>query len=582
MISYFKNANQRNRCDRRASGARRSRARRLAVEPLENRLVLATSYIATDLVSDQPGVAPITDTTLHNAWGIALNPTGGNFWVSSEGGGISDVYSGDVGGSALAKVPLEVTIPGGSPTGQVFNSTSDFVVSSGGASGPSVFIFASNSGSVSGWNPNVPAAGSTAAQLGFQAPDGADYTGIALASSGGANFLYATDFFNGKVDVLNSTFQKTTLAGSFTDPNLPAAYAPFNIALINGQLYVSYAPRATGTADEIAGQGNGLIDVFNTNGTFAKRLISSGKLNDPWGMVVAPANFGNFSNDLLVGNVGSGQILAYNATTGAFQGTLSTSPGHPIVVEELWGLTFGNGVTAGDTNTLYYAGGPDDEVHGVFGKITANAAGTPTVHAVLNGDVLAITGSRDNDRVEVTLNNGHKTQTIVVQANGQKIGSFSGQAVGTIEFQGLAGNDTIHISPRITATAILDGGADNDSLFAGGGPSILLGGTGMDHLVGGHARDIFIGGADSDRISGHQNDDLLIGGSTAYDGNIAALQQILAEWNSTDSFNVRVDKLTNGTGGLPALNTPTVIDDGVLDHLLGGRGLDWIFTEPVV
>src|SRR5436189_4610814 len=226
MNTYLNGANRRNWFDRRVNRARRSHTRRLAVETLEYRLVLATSYIATDLVSDQPGVAPITDTTLHNAWGIARSPTGGNFWVSSEGGGISDVYSGDVNGSPLAKNPLEVTIPGGSPTGQVFNSTSDFVVGSGAASRPSIFIFASNSGSISGWNPNVPAAGSTAAQLGFQASDGADYTGIALASSGGANFLFATDFFNGKVDVLNSTFQKTTLAGTFTDPNLPADYAP--------------------------------------------------------------------------------------------------------------------------------------------------------------------------------------------------------------------------------------------------------------------------------------------------------------------------------------------------------------------
>jgi len=507
MISFLKGANRRNRFHRDSNRTRRNRARRLAVETLENRLVLATSYIATDLVSDQPGVAPITDTTLHNAWGVAVGPL--TFWVSSEGGGISEVYTGDVNGSPLAKNPLEVTIPGGEPTGQVFNNTTDFVVSSGGASGPAFFIFASNSGSISGWNPTVPAAVSTTAQLGFQATDGADYTGIALASNGGANFLYATDFKNGKIDVLNSSFDLTPLAGTFTDPNLPADYSPFNIATINGQLYVSFVPREPGTAEEVHGQGNGLVDVFNTDGTFVKRLISNGKLNDPWGMVVAPSNFGDFSNDLLVGNVGSGRILAYNAGTGAFKGTLSTN-GHPIEVEELWGLAFGNGTTAGDTNTLYYAGGPGDEAHGVFGKITANPAGTAVVKAVLNGDVLSIIGGRDNDRVEVSLNHGHKTQTIVVEAGGKKIGSFSAQAVATIEFQGLAGNDTIHISPRITATAILDGGADNDSLFGGCGPNILLGGTGMDQLEGGHARDLIIGGADRDRASGNHGDDLMI------------------------------------------------------------------------
>src|SRR5215212_2067904 len=167
MISYLKNGHRRTHFDRLRSHTHRNRARRLAIESLENRLVLATSYIATDLVSDQPGVAPITDTTLHNAWGVAVGPR--TFWVSSEGGGISEVYSGDVSGSPLVKNPLEVTIPGGSPTGQLFNSTSDFVVGTGAASAPALFIFASNSGSISGWNPNVPAAGSTQAQLGFQA-----------------------------------------------------------------------------------------------------------------------------------------------------------------------------------------------------------------------------------------------------------------------------------------------------------------------------------------------------------------------------------------------------------------------------
>lgn len=579
MISFRKNASRR-RHNRSSDRTNRNRARRLAVETLESRLVLATSYIATDLVSDRPGVAPITDTTLQNAWGVAVGPL--TFWVSSNGGGISDVYTGDVNGLPLEKNPLEVTIPGGEPTGQVFNDTTDFVVSSGSASEPALFIFASESGSISGWNPEVPPPPlSTEAQLGFQATDGAVYKGIALASSDGENFLYATDFFNGKVDVLDSSFQPTTLAGTFTDPNLPRDYAPFNIATINDQLYVSFAPREAGGDEEVAGQGNGVVDVFNTDGTFVKRLISHGKLNDPWGMVVAPSDFGDFSNDLLVGNVGSGRILAYDPTTGAFKGTLSTNK-HPIEVEELWGLAFGNGTTAGDTNTLYYAGGPDDEAHGVFGKITANSAGTNPVKAVLEGDVLTITGSRDNDRVDVNLNKVRKTQTIVVEAGGKKIGSFSAATVGTIEFQGLAGDDTIHISPKITATAILDGGADDDSLFAGGGPTILLGGEGMDRLEGGRARDLIIGGADRDRAFGNQADDLIIGGSTTHDADTDALLQILAEWTSSDSFNVRMDKLTNGTDGLPALDDTTVIDDGVFDRLAGGPGLNWIFPESMV
>jgi hypothetical protein len=248
--------------------------RRLTLEALESRLALATSYIATDLVSDESGVAPITDETLHNAWGIAVGPL--TFWVSSEGGGISEVYSGDVGSAPLVKNPLEVTIPGGEPTGQVFNSTSDFVVSAGGASAPALFIFASQSGSITGWNPGVPPPPpATEAHLGFQASDGAAYTGIALASNGGANFLYAADFKNGKIDVLDASYQPTTLAGSFTDPDLPEDYAPFNVAAINGQLYVAYAPREVegDEAEEIAGRGNGLIDIFTTDGQFVERLF---------------------------------------------------------------------------------------------------------------------------------------------------------------------------------------------------------------------------------------------------------------------------------------------------------------------
>src|SRR5262245_28853182 len=262
---------------RRAIGSRR-----LCLEPLEARLALSTSYIATDLVSDEPGVAPIVDPHLHNAWGVAVGPTGGNFWVSSEGDGLSDVYGGDVNGAPLNKNSLEVAIPGGEPTGQVFNTTTDLVVHSGMASGPSVFIFASASGSVSGWNPTVPPPPpSTNAQLGFQATDGAIYRGITLASSGGQNYLYVADFANGKIDVLDKDFHLVHLAGSFTDPNTPDEYAPFNVAAIGGKIYVAYAQQEEGGEEEAHGQGKGFVDVFTTDGQFIKRLISQGDHKSP-------------------------------------------------------------------------------------------------------------------------------------------------------------------------------------------------------------------------------------------------------------------------------------------------------------
>jgi uncharacterized protein (TIGR03118 family) len=550
--------------------------RRCCIEALEARCVLSTSYLVHDLVSDQPGVAPITDPHLVNAWGIAVGPQA--MWVSANGKDLSDVYTGDVAGAPLAKSSLEVNIPVGEPTGQVFNNTaSDFVISDGANSGQAVFIFASESGVVSGWSPEVPPpAPSTAAQIGFQASDGAVYKGIALAndSVNGQNFLYVADFHNNKVDVLDTHFTLTSLGGSFIDPNLPTGFAPFNIAAINGQLYVSYAKQDSDQHDDVAGAGNGFIDVFSTDGDFVKRLVSQGQLNSPWGMVIAPAGFGDFSNDLLVGNFGDGHINAYNPTTGAFLGALSSSKGHPVVTPGLWGLAFGNGSTAGDANTLYFAAGPDDENHGLFGKITVNAAGTSPVSAALNEGVLTIDGSRGNDTIDV-IPIGRR---ITVFGDFKQIGSFASASVNTIEVFGATGNDSIFVSPLIKTATLLDGGMGNDQIFGGGGPNILLGGPGNDTLVGGIHRDILIGGDGRDTLIGSLGDDILIGGTTTHDTEVPALLQIMGEWNSADSFAVRQNKLMNGLDGLPVLDASTVTDDGVRDFLFGRPGHDWIFA----
>jgi uncharacterized protein (TIGR03118 family) len=565
----------------------------LAVRPLEDRCTpsnTATSYIATDLISDQPGVAPVTDPTLVNAWGISLSPNGGAFWVSANGTDLSQVYGGDFKGSPITQ-PFKVSIPGGEPTGQVFNgtgSTTDFSITDGTNTKPAVFIFASESGMITAWNPNVGiAAGanppSLTAEVGFAAPDGAVYKGLALGQVNGANFLYATDFHNNKIDVIDGSFHKVTLGTngfeSFTDPNLPAGYAPFNIANIGGKLYVSYAKQDGAAHDDVAGHGHGFIDVFEMNGHFDMRLVSKGDLNSPWGMVQAPAGFGDFSNDLLVGNFGDGLIHAYDPSTGQELGTLSESHGHPLVIDGLWGLAFGNGKTAGDATSLYFAAGPDDEAHGLFGKITANAAGTNPVTVTQTGDDLSITGSRDDDQVFVVMN--HSGTKINVIAGGQQIGQFDPTTVGTIHFNGFAGNDLFFVDPQITATVIADGGAGNDILFGGGGNNILIGGTGNDQLIGGTGRDILIGGDGMDKLFGNGNDDILIGGSTAYDADSASLLQILGVWTGTGSYATRIAALKAGTGGVPALNTTTVTDDGVADLLVGGNGLDWFFGSTM-
>jgi uncharacterized protein (TIGR03118 family) len=550
--------------------------RRIAVESLETRCVPATAYLPFDLVSDQPGVAAIHDPNLVNGWGIALGPTTGPFWVASNGKDLSTLYGGGVGSVPLAKVPLEVSIPGGSPTGVVFNGTGDFLISAGGVTAPAIFIFASESGAVTAWHPAVPPpAPATAAQPAFQASDGAIYKGMALATNGSGNFLYLADFRNGQIDVLNAGFQQVSLAGSFVDPNLPAGFAPFNVAAIGGKLYVAYARQDATGEDELPGPGRGIVSVFDLNGNFERRLISGGKLNAPWAIVQAPGEFGDFGGDLLVGNFGDGRINAYDPETGEFQGTLSEAPGRPLKIDGLWGLAFGNGVSAGDATTLFYAAGPDDETHGLFGRITANAPGTNPVTAVLQADKLLITGSRNSDRVEVKES---AADEIVVFAGGHEIGRFAEQAVRTLEFHGLNGNDFVKVADRLSVETILDGGAGNDLLIAGGGNSALLGGTGNDLLFGSVGPDVLIGGTGRDLLLGGRGDDLLIGGSTAHDANAAALAQILAEWSSGDSIESRVARLRSGAGGLPRLDETTVLDDAARDLLLGGPGVDWFFT----
>src|SRR6185437_9244108 len=343
----------------------------------------SSGYLQLNLVSDQAGDGLIVDPNLVNPWGISLPPSAGAFWVSDNGADVATLYMGDVAGSPFSKSGLVVSIPGGAPTGQVFNSTSDFNVSSGGASAPALFIFASENGNITGWNPAVPPpAPSTSAQTAVTVP-GAVFKGLALASNGGANFLYAADFHGGQIDVFDGSFHQVTLAaGAFTDPNLPAGYAPFNIANLGGKLYVSYALQNADKHDDVAGFGHGFVDVYNAAGVLQQRLITgvsgnaSSPLNSPWGMVIAPAAFGDFGGDLLVGNFGDGKINAFDPNTGAFLGALSSPSGSPITIGGLWGLAFGNGATAGDQNVLFFSAGSDGEQHGLFGALEA-AQNTP-------------------------------------------------------------------------------------------------------------------------------------------------------------------------------------------------------------
>ncbi len=333
-------------------------------------------YQQTNLVSDVAGMAQFTDPNLVNAWGLASSSSS-PWWVADNGTGVATLYNGQGQAFPLSS-PLVVTAPppGGSPagttaapTGIVFNSTSGFQVSQSGNSGKSFFIFDTEDGTISGWNPNVNL--KSAVLEVDNSASSAVYKGLAIGSTEAGTFIYATNFHAGRIEVYNSQFARVHLSGSFTDPDLPAHYAPFGIKNLGGKLYVTYAVQNAAKHDDVAGPGHGFVDVYNTNGHLLRRLISHGKLNSPWGLALAPDDFGRFSNDLLVGNFGDGHINAFNPHTGDFFGQLKDSQGNPIQIDGLWSLAFGNGAQAGATNELFFTAGINDEKDGLFGSITS-------------------------------------------------------------------------------------------------------------------------------------------------------------------------------------------------------------------
>ena len=338
-----------------------------------------TAYRQINLVSDQPGKAPLTDPDLVNAWGLAASPgtnakPGSPLWVADNGSDKATLYTGATA-TSVNKAALVVSVTGAAPTGQVFNSAqSGFAVSDKqGHSGSSVFMFDTENGTLDGWNPAVGATGtppSTVTEVARDNGANAVYKGLAIAqASNGKTYLYATNFRSGRVEAYDSTFMPVELPGGlFVDPRLPAGYGPFGIAEINGKLYVTFAKQDATLHDDVAGLGHGFVDVFTNDGAFVHRLASRGALDSPWGLAPAPAGFGRFSGDLLVGNFGNGHINVYSPSTGARLGQLRQQSGRPIVIDGLWGLMFGNG-NAAQTNQLIFSAGPDGESHGLLGKI---------------------------------------------------------------------------------------------------------------------------------------------------------------------------------------------------------------------
>jgi uncharacterized protein (TIGR03118 family) len=327
-------------------------------------------YVQTNLVADEDGVAQITDPNLKNPWGASYRGAS-PLWVSDTNTGVSTLYTGGVHGSAPAIVPLVVTIPGGLPTGQVSNSTTDFVVKAAdGSSGPAFFIFVGLTGHITGWNPTVGANGaptSTHAQN-ARISRGSAYTGLAMGMVGVHPRLYAANFATGEVEMYGPKWGRIRIPGAFTDATLPTDFAPFNVMVAGDKVYVSYAER-NDEGEDVHGAGLGRLDVFTLDGTLVKRLGRTGGLNAPWGMTIAPAGFGDLSGDLLVGNFGDGRIHAFDPSTLTRLGSLRDVHGNQIAIDGLWSILPGNG-TAGGTDELLFTAGPDDETHGLLGTLS--------------------------------------------------------------------------------------------------------------------------------------------------------------------------------------------------------------------
>jgi uncharacterized protein (TIGR03118 family) len=346
-----------------------------------------STYVQTNIISDGSVPAAVTDSTLINPWGVSVGPA---LWIDKAGSGSVAVDT-----AAGALVIPSVTIPAasetgqGSPSGTVYNGTGSGFNLPGSTS--ALFLFGTLDGTIAAWNAT---SGTQAVTVVNNSSAGASYTDIALDTNATGTFLLAADFNLGKVDVFNSSFAPATLAGSFADPGLPTGYAPFGIHSIGSMIYVTYAQVNPGHG-EMVGSGLGYVDVFDVNGNLlTSKAISQGVLNAPWGMALAPAGFGSFGGDLLVGNFGDGVINAFNPTTFAFIGSLNTAAGNPVANPGLWEIFFGQGNTVGDPNTLYFAAGINSGKGGLFGSIAVAgpAAGSPNFTFSTTSTALTVMG----------------------------------------------------------------------------------------------------------------------------------------------------------------------------------------------
>ena len=367
------------------------------------------AYIQHNLISDVPGLADATDPNLVNPWGMSFSGTS-PYWVSNHGKGNTTVYTNSSTTTGVTISTTVVTIPpaaGGTspstPTGQVQNSTTGFLLANGTKAS---FIFATEDGTVSAWN-----GGTTATVMIDNSAAGGVYKGMAIAINGTAPMLYLANFSNGTVDVLDTNFKPATVPGGFLDASLPAGLAPFNVWNVNGQLYVMYAKQDPTKKLDQPGLGNGAVDIFDFNGTLVQRLTSGGPLNSPWGVAVVGGNFGALSSSVLVGNFGDGRINAFDPKTGTLIGTMQDQTGKPISIQGLWAIAFGNGGSAGDARYLYFTAGifQNGVQHGLLGSLSippqitaAQNAFSGATGAIAPGELLELTGTTIGPRPAVS------------------------------------------------------------------------------------------------------------------------------------------------------------------------------------
>jgi uncharacterized protein (TIGR03118 family) len=377
-------------------------------------------YKATDLVvnksplTDKNGIAhtgQVQDPNLLNPWGVTEIPTGSPFWISDNAAGVATLYNVPANAPNSVTInPRVVSIPtpvdllgrSGAPTGAVFNITtlpgskpgfmiSGFDADNNPTSAPARFLFATEDGTIVGWNPAVNPKGfdpANAGNYGIIAVDnsgnnftpnanpktGAVYKGLAIATDAkGQTRLYATNFRSGMVEAYHDDFHALTSPPAFVDPKLPDSYAPFNIVPINGKLFVTFAVQNAEKHDDVAGQSHGIVDVFDLDGTLRQRFAQHGQLNSPWGVALAPTGFGELGGALWIGNFGNGQINAFDPESGKFLSKVRDPKGKAILIDGLWTITFGsNNDNGGAANTLYFTAGPNGETDGLFGSLNPN------------------------------------------------------------------------------------------------------------------------------------------------------------------------------------------------------------------